>query len=114
MLIGFTLALIDEQVLLPRKRRNTSKTKTAALQARQQYLFFVRKRKLICVAKSCAMIDVKIKRNVFFTKLSKNGVPHKQDVGTFDVCLAGGKFVPLISFVRTHLNLWLTHLQNIA
>ena len=50
------------------------------------------------------MTDVKITTNVFFITLSENGVPDRQAVGTFDVCLAWPKFVPLILCVRTQLN----------
>ena len=62
-LVGFTSASTDVQLLLPRERRNTSKTtKTPAPQARQPYLFCARKRKIICLAKVCAMTDVKDKK----------------------------------------------------
>ena len=111
MLIGFTLALIDEQVLLPRKRRNTSKTKTAALQARQQYLFCVRKRKIICVAKACAMIDVKIKKMFSLRHCPRTACLIWRPSELLMFVWPGGKLVPLISFVRTHLNLWLTYLS---
>ena len=59
----------------------------------------------IYVAKArVGMIDV--------STLSKNGLPQRHDVGTFDVCLTRPKnHVPLISSVRMWLNLWLTELS---
>ena len=62
-LVGFTSASTDVQLLLPRERRNTSKT--TAPQARQPYLFCARKRKIICLAKVCAMTDVKDKKKIY-------------------------------------------------
>ena len=41
--------------------------------------------------------------------LFENGVPQRQAVGTFDVCLARPKVCP--TSVHTRLNLWLTHLS---
>ena len=90
----------DEQLLLARERRNTSKTKTPVPQKGQLYLFCVRK---ICVSKASYMILMVTTTKMF--SLSKNGVPQRQPIGTFDVCLTRPKLCP------TDINLWLTHLS---
>ena len=61
-------------------------------QARQPYLFCGRKEN-ICVAKARVRIAV--------STLSENGLPQRQAVGTFDVCLAQSKVCPT-DIVRPH------------
>ena len=62
--------------------------------AASPYLFCVWKRKIICVVKVCAMIDIKITKHVFFTTLSENRVPQSQTRRTCVVCLARPKVCP--------------------
>ena len=100
VLVGFTSASTDEQLLLPRERRNTSKTKTPAPQAGQLYLFCVRK---ICVSKASYMILMVLKQQQKCFLCPRTACLRGSPSELLMFVWPGRNFVPLISTYDWHI-----------